>query len=147
MSDQEIRSESGLQSESLSTATVYDVYVYEKDSTDNEAVNKGDIVEENENAIDEEINEEYDGVYQEYWPRYATYSNKPESFTQKFLKKKMLVVLVVCAVGVAVGLSVHFATASVGTLFSMKYTACTLKLNFTHVKKSNLSVQRRQKVT
>ena len=112
MSDPEIGSESDFQSESWSTTTVYDT-VYEKDNAEKVNVVQGDKVKENENAIEEEVCEEYDGEYQEYMPRYATYSKKSQSITQKFLKTKkviILVVLVVCTVGVAVGLSVHFTT-------------------------------------
>ena len=83
MSDPEIRSESELQSKSWSTTTVYDA-VYEKENTENEGV-------KDENAIEEDVYEEYDGEYQEYMPRYATYSinhsNKSESIIQKLLKK------------------------------------------------------------
>ena len=71
------------------------------------------VVQTHENAIEEEVYEEYDGDYQEYMPRYATYSNKPKSITQKILSKKLLVILVllvVCTVGIVVGLSVHFTT-------------------------------------
>ena len=111
MDDLEKSSSSDLQSESWSITTVYDA-VYEKDNAEFETVNavQGvNVVEENENAIQEEVYEEYDGDYQEYMPRYATYSKKSESITQKFLKKKMLAILVIlgiCAVGVIVGLSV-----------------------------------------
>ena len=73
---------------------------------------QGEIVEENENAIEEEFNEEYDGDYQDYTPIYANYSSEPESITQKFLKKKKLVILVLCTVGVAIGISVHFKMTS-----------------------------------
>ena len=78
----------------------------------NGAVNvmQGDIVEQNENSIEEEVYEEYQGDNQENWPRYATYSNKSKSHMQKFLTKKMfaiLVLLVFCLVGVVVALSVH----------------------------------------
>lgn len=59
----------------------------------------------------QEVNEEYDGDYQKYTPIYANFSNEPESITQKFLKKKMAI-LVLCTVGVAVGLLVHFKMMS-----------------------------------
>ena len=111
MDDLEKRSSSDLQSESWSISTAYDA-VYEKENTANEAiVVQGDTVEEKENAIEEEVYEEYDGDYQEYVPRYASDSNKSESIMQKFLKQKMLtilVLLVIGTVGIAVGLSVHF---------------------------------------
>ena len=71
------------------------------------------VVQTHENAIEEEVYEEYDGDYQEYMSRNATYSNKSKSITQKFLMKKILVILVlliVCTVGIVVGLSVHFTT-------------------------------------
>jgi len=116
MSDLEIRSESELQSVSWSTTTVHDE-VFEKDNTENEV--QGDKVEENESAIEEKNYDEYDRDYQEYMPRYATYSKKSESVSQKFLKKKIvviLVVLVVCTVGVAVGLSVHFTQPPTTTM-------------------------------
>ena len=111
MDDLEKRSSSDLQSESWSISTAYDA-VYEKENTANEAiVVQRDRVEEKENAIEEEVYEEYDGDYQEYVPRYASDSNKSESIMQKFLKQKMLtilVLLVIGTVGIAVGLSVHF---------------------------------------
>ena len=108
----EKRSSSDLQSESWSITTVYDA-VYERDNTENEAVNvvAEDIVDQNQNAMQEEVYEEYDGDFQEYTPRYATYSNESHSIIQKLLKKKMIVILVIlvaCTVGVAIGLSVHF---------------------------------------
>ena len=111
MSDPEIRSESGLQSESWSTTTLYDA-LYEKENGG--ALNVAqDIIGEIRNEIEEENYDEYDGDYQEYTPRYAVYSNKSRSFIQKFLKKKLVVILVVfvvCTVGIAVGLSLHFTT-------------------------------------
>ena len=108
----EKRSSSDLQSESWSITTVYDA-VYERDNTENEAVNvvAEDIVDQNQNAMQEEVYDEYDGDFQEYTPRYATYSNESHSIIQKLLKKKMIVILVIlvaCTVGVAIGLSVHF---------------------------------------
>ena len=97
--------------------------IYEKDNTENGAVNvvQGDIVEKNENSIEEE-------VYEEYRPRYVTYSNKSESIMQKFLTKKMfaiLVFLVVCLVGVVVALSVYFTrppTTSVASTTAVSRT-------------------------
>ena len=75
MDDLEKRSSSDLQSERWSISTAYDA-VYEKENTANEAiVVQGDTVEEKENAIEEEVYEEYDGDYQEYVPRYASDSN------------------------------------------------------------------------
>ena len=79
------------------------------------------VVQTHENAIEEEVYEEYDGDYQGYMPRYATYSNKAKSITQKFLKKKMLailVLLVVCTAGIVVGLSVHFTQPATTTVTS-----------------------------
>ena len=155
MDDLEKRSSSDLQSESWSTTTVYDT-VYERDNSDEEAVNvaQGDTAEGDENAVEEEVYEEYNGDHQEYTPRYASYAYKSESISQKFIKKKqlaILVLLVVCTVGVVVGLSIHFArvsptttltsittmsitttvspnrtTSVIGTLFSFKWN----KLNF-----------------
>ena len=159
MSDPEMRSESELQSESWSTTTVYDaVYerdnteneliqdiIEEHDNvTEAEEVDEeydGDydktmprnknmrVVQTHENAIGEEVYEEYDGDYQEYMPRNATYSNKPKSFTQKFLTKKILeilVLLIVCTVGIVVWLSVHFTkptpTTTVATTTSVSVT-------------------------
>ena len=110
MNDPEIRSESELQSESWSTTTVYDA-VYENENGEAVNVVLEDIIAENQNGIEEEVYDEYDGDYQEYRPRYAVYSNSSESIIQKLLKKKLiviLIVLVVCTVGIAVGLSVHF---------------------------------------
>ena len=71
MSDSEIRSESELQSESWSTATVYDA-VYEKDNTENQSINvvQGDVIQEHDNVAEaEEIYEEYDGDNEEHMPR------------------------------------------------------------------------------
>ena len=90
--------------------------IYERDNTENRAANvmQGDIVEQNENSIEEE-------VYKEYWPRYASYSNKSKSFMQKFLTKKMfsiLVLLIVGLVGVVVALSVHFTRPTTITVAS-----------------------------
>ena len=91
--------------------------IWKKDrrQSENEAVNvsQEDTVIENENDVQQEVYE--DEVYQEYTPRYATYTNKSRSITQTFLKKKMpviLVLLVVCTVGVVVGLSIHFTSVS-----------------------------------
>ena len=112
MSDPETRSELELQSESWSTTTVYDA-VYEKENSEAVNIAQGDIIGENQNGIEEEVYDEYDGDYQEYTPRYAVYSNKSGPIIQKFLKKKlvvMLVVLLVCSVGIVVGLSVHFTS-------------------------------------
>ena len=122
----EKRSSSDLQSESWSTATVYDA-VFEEDDNDHEAVNvaQGDTVIENENEFQEEVYEAYDGDYQEYMPRYATYANKSGSIIQKFSKKKILailVLLVVCTVGVVVGLSIHFTSVSPPTTVSSTTT-------------------------
>ena len=87
------------------------------------------VVQTHQNAIEEEVYEEYDGNYQEYMPRNATYSNKPKSFTQKFLTKKILeilVLLIVCIVGIVVWLSVHFTkptpTTTVATTTSVSVT-------------------------
>ena len=94
MDDLEKRSSSDLQSESWSTTTVYDA-VCEKDNAEFETVNavQGvNKVEENENAIQEEVYEEYDGDFQKYTPRYATYSRAKirdsHSIMQKILAKK-----------------------------------------------------------
>ena len=140
----EKRSSSDLQSESWSITTVYDA-VYERDNTENEAVNvvAEDIVDQNQNAMQEEVYEEYDGDFQEYTPRYATYSNESHSIIQKLLKKKMIVILVIlvaCTVGVAIGLSVHFTRPPTTTVPStttitaietssargMQHTVCNL---------------------
>ena len=97
--------------------TTFDA-VYDTYNTENEAVNiaQGNIAAENENTIDEEVYEDYDGDYQEYRPQYATNSNKSESIMQKFLKNKMIaisVLLIVCTIGIAVGLTcVHFTQSS-----------------------------------
>ena len=126
MDDLERISSSDFQSESWSTTTVYDA-VFENDNTDNEAVNAvpADKVDEIDNA-NEQVYEEYDGDCQEirssikkFAPRYATYSNESDSIIKKILKKKMLVVLVflvLCTVGVAVGLSVHFTQPTTTTV-------------------------------
>ena len=61
--------------------------------------------------MQEDVYEEYAGDFQDYTPRYATYSNESRSIIQKLLKKKMLVILVIIVastIGVAIGLSVHF---------------------------------------
>ena len=85
---------------------------YDGDYEENMPRNKNmRVVQTHENAIEEEVHEGYDGDYQENMPRYATYSTKTKSITQKFLKKKIImifVLLVVCTVGVVVGLSIHF---------------------------------------
>ena len=142
MDDLKNRTSSDLQSESWSTTTVYDA-VYEGENAEAVNVVQGGIVEENQSGIEEEVYEEYDGDYEEYMPRnknmrivqehensikeeeyekyiprYATYSKKSESITQKFLKKKMIVILVLlflCTVGVVAGLSVHFTTPTTTT--------------------------------
>ena len=91
-------------------------------------------VQTHENAIEEEVYEEYDGDSQKNMPRYATYSNKTKSITPKFLTKKILVslvLLIVCTVGVGivqfvVWLSVHFTkptpTTTVATTTSVSIT-------------------------
>ena len=136
MDDLEKSSSSDLQSESWSITTVYDA-VYEKDNAEFETVNavQGvNVVEENENAIQEEVYEEYDGDYQEYRPRYATYSKQSDSIIQKMLKKKMLVILVlliVCTVGLAIGLSVHFTqppTTTVPSTITISRTTTVLPI-------------------
>ena len=137
MNDPEIRSELDFQSESRSTVyekdntenqsinvvqgdiieehdnvTEAEEEVYEEYDGDYEEYmprNKNmRVVQTHENAIEEEVYEEYDGGYQENMPRYATYSNKTKSITQKFLKKKILAILVLLVAGMVVGLSVHF---------------------------------------
>ena len=107
MSDLEIVSSSEVQFE-RNTRAAYDA-VYENDITENETVNvaHGDIAAENENTIEEV----YEEAYQENRPQYATNSNKSESIVQKFLKNKMVaisVLLVVCTVGIVVGIAVYF---------------------------------------
>ena len=120
MSDSEIRSESDFQSESWSTTTVYDA-VYEKDNAEAVNVVQGDKVTENENAIEEEVYEEYDGDYQEYTPRYATYSKNSESITHKLLKKKMLVILVLLVVCSRDERTVKFSCSSSRIFFSFVF--------------------------
>ena len=135
MDNLEKRSSSDLPSESCSTSSVYDAG-YEKDNTANEAVVvvQRDAVEENEDAIEEEVHDEYDGDYQEYMSRYASYSNESDSIMKKFLKKKMLailVLLVVCIVGIVVGLSVHFTqppTTTVASTMTMSRTTTVIPI-------------------
>ena len=134
MDDLEKRSSSDLQSESWSTTTVYDA-VCEKDNAEFETVNavQGvNKVEEIENAIQEEVYEEYDGDFQKYTPRYATYSRPKirdsHSIMQKILAKKnsvILVILVVCTIGVAIGLSVHFTGPPTTTMTSTTTVSST----------------------
>ena len=130
MDDLEKRSSSDLQSESWSITTVYDA-VYEKDNAEFETVNavQGvNVLDKNANAIQEEVYEEYDGDFQEYTPRYATYSNESDTIIQKILKKKKLVIfvlLVVCTVGVAIGLSVHFTRPQTTTMTSTTTVSST----------------------
>ena len=156
MNDPEIRSELDFQSESRSTVNEKDntenqsINVVQGDIieehgnvTEAEEVNEENdedyeefmpqnknmrVVQTHENAIEEEVYEEYDGDYQENMPRYATYSNKTKSITQKFLKKKILailVLLVVCTAGIVVGLSVHFTQPPTTTVTSTTTVSTT----------------------
>ena len=146
MNDPEIRSELDFQSESRSTVYEKDntenqsINVVQGDIieehgnvTEAEEVNEENdenyeefmpqnknmrVVQTHENAIEEEVYEEYDGDYQENMPRYATYSNKTKSITQKFLKKKILAILVLLVAGMVVGLSVHFTQPPTTTVTS-----------------------------